>query len=212
MRRLAYGGQALDVAKSLLGQRLVRCMKGQHLVGRIVEVEAYVGTRDLASHTAGGRRTARNESMYLGGGHVYVYLIYGMHHCFNVTSGRRGSGAAVLVRAIEPLEGVEAMQARRTACRSRRDLCRGPGRLCQALDIDRGLDGEDLRTSDRIWIERGDRIPVSQIVAGPRVGIGNAGEWRYTPLRLALTGSSHVSTPVPTETVQDVFERHEIDM
>ena len=212
MRRLAFGGEAINVAMSLLGQHLVRCDRGHRMVGRIVELEAYLGPHDLASHTVGGRRTARNESMYLGGGHAYVYLIYGMHHCFNITTGRRGSGAAVLIRAIEPLEGLDEMQRRRTASRSSRDLCRGPGRLCAAFGINRDLDAEDLRTSSRIWIERSGRIPDSQIVAGPRVGLGNAGTWVAAPLRFALRENPHVSRPLPAETAVEALERHEFGM
>ncbi|MAT81836.1 MAG: 3-methyladenine DNA glycosylase [Phycisphaerae bacterium] len=212
MRRRAFGGEAIEVAISLLGQRLVRSHHGHRLVGRIVEVEAYLGPQDLASHSAGGRRTNRNESMFLGGGHVYVYLIYGMHHCVNVTTGKQGSGAAVLIRAIEPLEGVDVMEQHRTTCRSMIDLGRGPGRLCQAMAIDRSLDGEDLRTSSQIWIERASRIPLAEIVAGSRIGIGKAGRWKSAPLRFAVRENRHVSRPVPSKKAVAALEWHEITM
>lgn len=191
------------VARSLLGQRLVRVLRGKRCSGRIVEVEAYLGPEDLASHTAGGRRTPRNESMYLGGGHAYVYLAYGLHHCFNVTVGRRGSGAAVLVRSLEPLEGIDSMQRRWSTSRSERDLCRGPGRLSKALGIKLVLDGIDLRCSDELWIEPMKRVPSSRVFTGPRIGLGQAGEWCDAPLRLGLRDCPFVSRPMPAGTVQE---------
>ncbi len=118
----AYGADPQTVARNLLGQRLVRVDDGRRLAGVIVEVEAYLGLRDRAAHTYGGRRTARNESMYLGGGYAYVYFTYGMHHCLNVVCGGRGDGTAILLRAIEPTEGLEVMFARRAAARHTRDL------------------------------------------------------------------------------------------
>lgn len=211
-RRLRFSGDAFGVARSLLGQHLVRCVDGQRVSGRIVEVEAYLGPHDLASHTAGGRRTARNESMYLGGGHAYVYLIYGMHHCFNITSGPRDSGAAVLIRGLEPLEGLEIMHVRRGGIRSTLDLCRGPGRLCGALAIDRDLDGIDLRESRRLWIERAGSVPDSDIMVGPRIGLGQAGVWTEAPLRLGLRGSGFISRPMPIEMGSRTLERAEMDM
>lgn len=211
-RRRGFGGDALAVARSLLGQHLVRRLDGERLSGRIVEVEAYLGPHDLACHTAGGRRTARNESMFLGGGHAYVYLIYGMHHCFNVTTGRRGAGAAVLIRGLEPIEGIEIMRQHRGVARSKLDLCRGPGRLCEALGIDRDLDGIDLRKSRRLWIEPTGTVPGSQIVIGPRIGLGAVGEWADAPLRLGLSGCPFVSRPVPVERGSRALERAEMYM
>ncbi|MCH2154346.1 MAG: DNA-3-methyladenine glycosylase [Phycisphaerales bacterium] len=193
-RRLRYNLDALDLARSLLGQYLVRKQGRHRLSGRIVEVEAYLGPHDLASHTAMGRRTPRNESMYLGAGHAYVYLIYGMHHCFNITAGRPDTGAAVLVRAIEPVEGVEVMRQVRGEVRHR-DLCRGPGRLSKALGISRDLDGDDLRHSQDLWVERGDRLPDERVICGPRVGLGQAGKWAEAPLRLAIRDCLFVSAP-----------------
>ena len=193
-RRLRYTVDPLGLARSLLGQHLVRQHATGRVSGRIVEVEAYLGPHDLASHTAGGRRTPRNESMYLGGGHAYVYLIYGMHHCFNITAGRPGTGAAVLIRALEPVEGLELMQQARGEV-SLRDLCRGPGRLTEALGIVRGVDGENLRSSRQLWIERAERLRDDQVVCGPRVGLGQAGRWAEAPLRLAVRDCVFVSAP-----------------
>ena len=119
-RFASFGIDTVTLAQRLLGQRLVRVLNGERLAGTIVEVEAYLGPRDRACHTWGGRRTARVASMYLGGGFAYVYFTYGMHHCLNVVSGRPGDGEAILVRAIEPTEGVRSMAARRTGVSARR--------------------------------------------------------------------------------------------
>jgi DNA-3-methyladenine glycosylase len=183
------------VARRLLGQRLVRVIEGRRLAGTIVEAEAYLGPQDRACHTFGGRRTPRNESMYLGGGHAYVYFTYGMHYCLNVVCGRPGNGTAVLIRAIEPTEGIDQMRARRRAARLMRELCSGPGRLTQALGIGRVQDGLDLRSSGELFIERlrARALPARLIGCGPRVGVGYAGEWAKLPLRFHIEGSPHVS-------------------
>src|SRR5690606_2172802 len=129
------------VARSLLGQRLVRVANDVRTAGLIVEVEAYLGVPDKAAHTSGGRRTPRNESMWGVGGRAYVYFTYGMHHCLNVVVGEAGHPVAVLLRALEPTQGLDAMRRRRPRARRDRDLCSGPGKLCQAMAIDRQLDG-----------------------------------------------------------------------
>ena len=199
-RFTAYGDDSVTVARRLLGQRLVRVVDGQRLAGTIVEVEAYLGMQDAAAHTFKGRRTARNESMYLPGGHTYVYMIYGMHFCMNVVCGAAETGTAVLLRALEPTEGLDVMRAHRTAVKKPRrnlrdrDLCSGPGKLAQALRIDRSLDGEALLESDRLWIES---VPPGetplQIEASSRIGVAYAGEWAEKPLRFFLAGNPHVS-------------------
>lgn len=183
------------VAKRLLGQRLVRVVNGQRLIGDIVEVEAYLGAEDKAAHTFGGRRTARNEAMYLPGGHAYVYFTYGMHHCMNVVCGGADEGTAVLIRALQPIEGIELMRERRQAARRETDLCSGPAKLTEALNIDLRLNGEDLRTSDRLYIERFRRraLAGSRIGMGPRVGVNYAGPWAHKPLRFWIAGNPHVS-------------------
>jgi DNA-3-methyladenine glycosylase len=165
----------------------------------IVETEAYLGAPDLASHAVGGRRTARNEAMYAQPGTSYVYFTYGMHFCFNVVCGEVGVPLAVLVRALEPVEGIEAMMRRRASGRNAialermkvTDLCSGPGKLCSALGIDRELNGVDLVCDDRLWIERGQ--PIRNVAVGPRIGIDSAGEWVDKPLRFWVKGSPHVS-------------------
>lgn len=173
---------ALELAPALLGVRLVRVDEaGVRRVGTIVETEAYPGGADLASHTSGGRRTPRTESMYLEGGHAYVYRIYGIHDCVNVVSGRSGSGEAVLLRSIRPESGIEAMREDRPGIVDR-DLARGPGRLCKALAIGRDLDRIRFG-SGPMSLEAGTAFPPAEVVAAPRVGIDRAGEWAARPWR-----------------------------
>ena len=137
-----YSRDTVTVARALLGQRLVRDLEGQRVSGRIVEVEAYDGQRDQASHARSGP-TERNASMFGPPGHAYVYFIYGMHYCFNVVTEPKGNGAAALVRALEPVEGLDEMRARRSGWDGVA-LTNGPAKLCYALGIDRDLDGADL--------------------------------------------------------------------
>ena len=183
------------MARDLLGRYLVRELDGERLVLRLVEAEAYLGAPDRASHAWGGRRTPRNESLYLPGGHAYVYFIYGMHYCLNAVTGEAGVGSAVLLRAGEPIEGMERMQARRGAgARRPGELAGGPGKLCQALAIDRALDGVPLDRAP-LWLAAGEPVPDAEVAAGPRVGVGYAGEAAAWPLRFALRGNPHVSRP-----------------
>ena len=165
-----------QVARELLGMYLVHETPGGVTAGRIVEVEAYLGRNDAASHSYRGE-TARNRSMFGPPGHAYVYFIYGVHHCFNVVTGPKGSGEAVLVRALEPALGLETMCARRGR---ERDLCRGPGNLTVAMGIGRELDGQDLvRGPLGIWRGANSAGRTSMRV-GPRIGITKA---RELPLR-----------------------------
>lgn len=196
-RFLRFGDDPMTTARRLLGQRLVHLVDGERCAGILVEVEAYLGPEDRAAHTYGGRRTGRNASMWRGGGHAYVYFTYGMHHCMNVVCGPPESGTAVLLRAAEPTEGLEAMRARRRAARRDSDLCSGPGRLTQAFGLDRRHDGIDLRESDTLWIEalRSRALPESRIRSGPRIGVGYAGAWARRALRFYVAGSPHVSRP-----------------
>lgn len=188
----AFSIPALELAPALLGSILVRSINGTRVAGRIVETEAYPGGDDLGSHSRGGRRTARNGAMFLAGGHAYVYLIYGMHHCFNVVSGRDGEGEAVLIRALEPLEGLDAMRARRGRSGDR-DLCRGPGRLAAALEIDRKLDARRLGGQSGLWIECG--TAPRKIFTSPRIGLGEVGPWASRRWRWCDAESIHLSRP-----------------
>jgi DNA-3-methyladenine glycosylase len=191
-----YRRPADEVAKDLLGRWLVRDLGDERLVLRLVELEAYLGAPDRASHAWDGRRTPRNESLYLPGGHAYVYFIYGMHWCLNAVTGEKDIGSAVLIRAGEPVEGEEIMARNRN--RSGRikpgDLAGGPGKLCQALAIDRGLDGV-LLDREPLRITKGDPVEPGEIVAGPRIGVDYAGEAAAWPLRFAVPGNRHVSKP-----------------
>ncbi|XP_038180989.1 DNA-3-methyladenine glycosylase [Arvicola amphibius] len=192
---------AVTLARAFLGQILVRRLAdGTELRGRIVETEAYLGPEDEAAHSRGGRQTPRNRGMFMKPGTLYVYIIYGMYFCLNVSS--QGAGACVLLRALEPLEGLETMRQLRdnlrksTAGRTLKDreLCSGPSKLCQALAIDKSFDQRDLAQDEAVWLERG---PVESsspaVVAAARIGIGHAGEWTQKPLRFYIQGSPWVS-------------------
>jgi DNA-3-methyladenine glycosylase len=182
----------LEVARDLLGKKLVVSNRnGTRVAGIIVETEAYRGPGDRASHAYGGRRTNRTETMYGIGGTAYVYFVYGMYYQFNVVTNVAETPHAVLVRALEPVEGLPIMRRRR-AGRSEYELTSGPGRLCVALGIDRGLDKEDL-LGDRVWIEEADSISPGQIARGPRIGIDYAGKWVTKPWRFWLKDNPFVS-------------------
>lgn len=167
----------------------------------IVEVEAYRGPRDLAAHSAGGRRTARNEVMYGPPGHAYVYFTYGMHFCMNVVTRPAEVPEAVLLRAAKPVEGIAVMRARRAATDRTPDaaLARGPGNLCRAFAIERSLSGADLTASD-LTIHRYERFAPSAIRRSPRIGIDYAGDWVTKPWRFHVRGESAVSGARSTTT------------
>ena len=183
----------LAVARELLGKRLVvPAGEGARVAGRIVEVEAYLGAEDKAAHSYGWRRTARTETMYAKGGAVYVFFVYGMHHQFNVVTGPEGVPHAVLLRALEPAEGLEWMRRRRPA-RPDRELTSGPGKLCQALGIERTYDGADLLGA-RVWVEDAGAPPADEeVAAGARVGVAYAGEDALRPWRFWVKGNPFVS-------------------
>ena len=193
--RSFYIRGSVTVARELLGKFLLRRLDGRLMGGRIVEVEAYRGTLDPASHAYRGR-TARNEVMFREGGYLYVYFTYGMHFCCNVVTGRAGRGEAVLIRAVEPLWGIQAMALRRTLPASRPTLlCSGPGRTCQALAIGRPENGADL-CGDTIWIAS---PPAStsgvRVSRTSRIGIrhGREHQWRFF-----VTGSPYCSPGRPS--------------
>lgn len=196
--RLAQGFFARDtlvVARDLLGRRLVRVLDGVRVSGKIVETEAYIGEKDDACHASPGL-TERNASMYGPAGHAYVYLIYGMYHCFNIVTGQEGFPAAVLVRALEPLEGLESMRARRgrVGARDVRKLTSGPGRLCQALAIDRRHDGADLCAPEAsLFLTVGDPVPDTAVATSPRVNVRGDEAAVSAPWRFYAEGNPHVS-------------------
>ncbi len=181
LSRSFYLQPTLEVARKLLGMYLVRNTAGSRLAGRIVEVEAYLGELDPASHAYRGR-TARNDVMFSRGGHLYVYFTYGMHFCSNVVTEKAGIGRAVLLRALEPVEGIPLLARRRGKDPADPEqLCNGPAKLCQAFSIGREQNGTDLCGSD-IWIERRDSpLRIAQIGTSSRVGIsaGRKQKWRF---------------------------------
>ena len=192
LERDFFARDVVCVARDLLGQVLVRRSDGARLSGIIVEVEAYGGQDDLASHARVGR-TARNAAMYGPPGHAYVYLIYGVHHCLNVVTGTDGKAAAVLIRALQPLEGLELMRARR-GDRSPVHLTDGPGKLCQALAIDRRFDRADLCAPQAtLFLEKGTAVDESDIVATPRVGVSGDETAKNALWRFCLRHNQHVS-------------------
>lgn len=180
------------IAHSLLGKLLVIPDEaGNRVSGMIVEVEAYLGIEDRAAHSFGGRRTARNEVMYGIGGHVYVFFIYGMYNQLNFVTGPAGRPHAILVRGIEPVEGIEIMRQRRGIMKDI-NLTSGPGKLAIAFGVTRQLNGEDL-TGERIWLEEFRKFPGSAIEAGKRIGVDYAGEDANKPLRFWVKANPFVS-------------------
>ncbi|HEX9879696.1 MAG TPA: DNA-3-methyladenine glycosylase [Candidatus Binatia bacterium] len=189
--RSFYEQATLKVARQLLGKYLVRKHGRGVTVGRIVETEAYIGTRDQACHASRGR-TRRTEVMFGAAGTAYVYLIYGFYHCLNAVTERVDYPAAVLIRALEPVEGIPLMRARR-GTEDLRSLASGPGKLCQALAIDRSLNGADLCGSHLYVEDRGDPDP--SILRAPRIGVDYAGPWKDKRWRFLMRGSSFLSRP-----------------
>lgn len=195
-----YGQPARTVAQALLGQRLVRLQPdGQLVSGLIVETEAYCDhptELDLACHgdrANNGRPTARSAVMFGPAGHAYVYFTYGMHWMFNIVTGQTGQANAVLVRALEPVAGIEQMMARRK--RPFSQLTNGPAKLAQALAIDKSLNGANLCTPQSvIWVEPAQPLPASQIDQGPRIGLGQTPEpWYSMPWRYWIKENKFVS-------------------
>ena len=171
------GTDVVSSSRQLLGKVLATRVDGVYTAGIITETEAYAGAIDRASHAFGNRRTARTEVMFGEGGRAYVYLIYGIHCLFNVVIGPEEVPLAVLVRGIEPLEGVDIMLRRRQLKEVKPQLGAGPGAAAQALGITRLLNGEDLTQSNQIWIEdRGIKVPAADIASGTRVGVAYAQE------------------------------------
>jgi DNA-3-methyladenine glycosylase len=183
-----YDRDVISVAQELLGKRLVREIGSWRLVGRIVEVEAYLADGDPANHAFRGK-TGRNASMFGPPGHAYVYPIHS-RHCLNAVTEPAGVASAVLIRAIEPIEGIERMQQNRGSS-AVRDLARGPGRLCQALGIDRTLDGWDLTIAAKLWIDDAPNVAIHAI-ASRRIGVSSGADLL---LRYYLPDCPFVSGP-----------------
>jgi DNA-3-methyladenine glycosylase len=197
---LFFARPAQQVAPDLLGKRLVGCLpNGRFLRGLIVETEAYgdADGQDMACHgdrANNGRPTPRTAVMFGPAGHAYVYFTYGMHWLFNIVTGQPGLAGAVLIRALEPLEGVAEMQERRNG-RSLHQLTNGPAKLAQAFAIDQALNGANLCAADGvIWLEDAPPVAPQAICAGPRIGLGRTPEpWLSMPWRFWLRDNRHVS-------------------
>jgi DNA-3-methyladenine glycosylase len=190
--RSFYLRPTLTVARELLGKYLCRRRRRSIRIGRIVEVEAYLGRRDPASHAFGGR-TKRNDVMFWQGGHLYVYFTYGMHFCANVVTGPQGSGRAVLLRAVEPVEGSGEMARERGLRASDAGLTNGPAKLCEAFGIARPENGTDL-LGNEIFLAEATPLPPGRIGRSPRIGIRRGTEKRW---RFFIRGNRYVSTRPP---------------
>lgn len=193
LNRNFFSRPTLTVSRELLGQRLVRKLNGQRLSGLIVETEAYIGPSDTASHASKGR-TARTEVMFGPPGLAYIYLIYGMYYMLNLVTEQTDFPAAVLIRAIEPQEGIEVMQSNRLLASPAPRLTNGPGKLCQALAIDKSLHGWDVTAGQQLWLESAPAVPDDDVATGPRVGIDYAHPTdRDAPWRFWVKGNRYVS-------------------
>lgn len=192
LTRSFFAQPTLSVARGLLGQRLVREIDGRRLAGLIVETEAYIGPRDTANHASRGR-TPRTQVMFGPPGYIYVYVIYGMYHMLNFITEQEGFPAAVLIRAIEPVEGIEVMQSLRQRA-SGCYLTNGPGKLTQALGVDKNLNRRDATQGRQLWLEAGEPLPDTLVAIGPRVGIDSAAaKDRLAPWRFWIEGNRFVS-------------------
>ena len=205
LSRRFYCQPALKVAKELLGKYLVRRIGQKKLVGKIVETEAYIGPKDKASHAylpptlrskagGGGKITSRNRAEYLIGGHIYIYLVYGMYWQFNISTSFIGKPECVLIRALEPI-GVLPLGRDLSLPKGRTpNLTNGPGKLCRWLKLNKSFYAEDLTKSKRIWLENGEKISVEQVVAAKRIGIDYVGSyWAAKKWRFYIKGNQFVS-------------------
>jgi len=185
LQRSFFVRHTLTVARGLLGKILIRKIGNGKLAGRIVETEAYIGPKDKASHSYNGKITPRNKTEYLEGGHIYIYLCYGMYWQLNITTTGEGEPECVLIRAVEPVDATGLSLV---------NITNGPGKLCRWLKLDKSFNEEDLSESKRIWLESGrDTIEKSQIVATKRIGIDYAGSWAQKPWRFYIANNPYVS-------------------
>ncbi|MET3499456.1 DNA-3-methyladenine glycosylase [Mucilaginibacter rubeus] len=189
------GNDVVSISKDLLGKYLFTCIDGVTTGGYIVETEAYNGGVDKASHAFGNRLTPRTKTMFMQGGIAYVYLCYGIHEMFNIVTSSEGHPQAILIRAIQPTDGLEAMQVRRNMPVLKPTITAGPGSVAKALGISRNINAFSLQ-GDTIWLEdRGLHFPDNQIKAGPRIGVAYAAEDALLPYRFYVKGNIYVSKP-----------------
>ncbi len=184
--------ETLQMAQDLLGKILVvPTAEGERVSGMIVETEAYLGVEDKAAHSYGNRRTKRTETMFAIGGTVYIFFIYGMYFQFNVVAGEVGTPHAILIRAVEPVENIEIMRARRGQMKDK-NLTSGPGKLCIALEINKSFNNENL-LGNKVWLEEGKLFSASETASGKRIGIDYAEEFAEKPWRFWVKNNSFVS-------------------
>jgi DNA-3-methyladenine glycosylase len=195
LQRPFYQRDTIAVSKDLLGKILVHESEQGVTSGRIVETEAYRGPEDKAAHSSGGRRTARNDVMFGQKGYAYVYFIYGLYYCFNVTAGDvPGKPEAVLIRSLEPVAGQDIMTKRRGIKQTKvADLTNGPSKLCMAMGLSRSQNKTDL-TFPPLYIKDAPPIPLYDIMEKTRIGVDYAGEWKNKPWRFYIKGNSFVSS------------------
>jgi len=197
--RKFYTRPTLKVAKHLLGKYLVRKIGSRKLVGKIVETEAYIGPQDKASHAYNYKKTKRNRAEWLIGGHIYIYLVYGMYWQLNVSTSQEGEPECVLIRALEPII-LPKIKSQKSKVKNTiqnlkllKNLTNGPGKLCRWMKLDKSFYGEDLTKSKRIWLETGEKIRPNHIVASKRIGIDYAKEWADKPWRFYIKNNKFVS-------------------
>ncbi len=193
--RRFYERDPLVVAQELLGKIVVHETSEGVTSGRVVETEAYLGPEDKASHAFGNLRTKRTQTQFGPKGHAYIYLIYGMYYCFNVTSGAvSGKPEAVLFRALEPLEGLDLMTKRRPRAKGKMEnLSNGPGKLCQALGLTMVHNDADLTVPPFYIKDDGVKVSPEEVMQTTRIGVDNANEWKHKPWRFYIKGNSSVS-------------------
>lgn len=185
LKKQFYNRPTKEVAQELLGKFLCRRIGKKIIKGKIVEVEAYLGAKDLACHTSKGK-TKRNEVMFGPAGHAYVYFIYGMYHCLNVVTEKEGSPCAVLIRALEPMTPPSDYS-------NPKKVLNGPAKLCRELHVDRKLNGWDLACGKKLWIEDGEKIGPDRIKRSKRIGVDYAGAWKDKLLRFYIKNNEYVS-------------------
>ena len=207
LQREFYTRDTLLVAKELLGKYIVRRIGKRFLVGKIVETEAYIGPKDKASHSYQWKVTKRNLAEFLEGGHVYIYLCYGMYWQLNITTSENCTPECVLIRAIEPIikskdfgdskyqapNPKQILNSNDQNSKKIINLANGPGKVCKWLKLNRSFYGEDLVESKKIWLEQGEKVKNSEIVKSKRIGIDYAGSWRHKLWRFYIKNNSFVS-------------------
>ena len=194
IEREFFTQDAVSLAQNLIGKGVVREIGEDKIIVRIVETEAYVGPEDKGCHAYNNKRTKRTEKMFLPGGHAYIYLIYGMYYCFNVVAAYEGKPEAVLIRGVEPIIGLKQIQEnRKIKSNKMTDLTNGPGKLCQALSINKELNGSDLILGKSLYIIDLDDKKHWEILSGPRINIDYAEEYVEVPWRFYIKNNPYVS-------------------